>query len=438
MSSEDEATFDAIVIGAGVIGAATALELSRGGRRVVCVDKNGAAGSGSTSNSCAIVRFSYSTRVGVNLSWEGLHYWLDWPDYIGVSDERGLAEYRQCGQALLMTADTDHSYRVRELWLELGIPFEEWTVDELRERLSIIDTGVFGPPKRPDDADFWSDAHGSLEGALFSPEAGYVNDPQLSTYNLQLAAEAAGARFFFGRKVVAIPSHGNRVVGVELDDGTELAAPVVVNVAGPHSSLVNQMAGVYDAMRVKTRALRHEVHHVPSPAGFDFEAKGFSMADDDNGVYYRPEVGNHILVGSTDPACDEKQWVEPDDFDETISQDQWNAQVWRAARRFPELGQPHRKRGVVDLYDVSDDWLPIYDRTDLDGFYVAIGTSGNQYKNAGVAGHVMAQLIDAVEQGRDHDRDPLVVTGHYTGVPIEVGCFSRNRDAASSSMSVHG
>ena len=38
---------------------------------------------------------------------------------------------------------------------------------------------------------------------------------------------------------------------------------------------------------------------------------------------------------------------------------------------------PSEKRGVVDLYDVSDDWIPIYDRTDLDGFYVAIGSSGN-------------------------------------------------------------
>ena len=50
-------------------------------------------------------------------------------------------------------------------------------------------------------------------------------------------------------------------------------------------------------------------------------------------------------------------------------------------------------QAVVDLYDVSDDWVPIYDRTDLDGFYVAIGTSGNQYKNGPVAGHVMAELI---------------------------------------------
>ena len=254
---------------------------------------------------------------------------------------------------------------------------------------------MFGPPKRPDDPDFWNEASGSVHGALHQPDSGYVNDPQLSAYNLQLAAEAAGAEFRFGRAVVAIPSAHNRVAGVTLDDGTELAAPVVVNVAGPHSYLLNQMADVYDSMRVKTRALRHEVHHVPSPKGFDFEADGCSLADDDTGVYYRPEVGNHILVGSADPACDEKQWVHPDDYDQSITQDQWDAQVLRAARRFPELGQPHTKRGVVDLYDVSDDWLPIYDRTDLDGFYVAIGTSGNQYKNAPVVGAMMAELIDA-------------------------------------------
>ena len=48
----------------------------------------------------------------------------------------------------------------------------------------------------------------------------------------------------------------------------------------------------------------------------------------------------------------------------------------RLSRRLPSVGVPHERKGVVDLYDVSDDWIPIYDRTDLDGFYVAIGTSG--------------------------------------------------------------
>ena len=93
---------------------------------------------------------------------------------------------------------------------------------------------------------------------------------------------------------------------------------------------------------------------------------------------------------------------------------------------------------MVDRYDVSDDWLPVYDRTELDGFYVAIGTSGNQFKNAPVAGHLMARLVDAVEAGHDHDADPLRVTGRRTGLVVDLGTFSRRRELAGSSMSVHG
>ena len=46
-------------------------------------------------------------------------------------------------------------------------------------------------------------------------------------------------------------------------------------------------------------------------------------------------------------------------------------------------------KGVVALYDVSDDWIPIYDKSSLPGFYMAVGTSGNQFKNAPVAGMMM-------------------------------------------------
>ncbi len=51
----------------------------------------------------------------------------------------------------------------------------------------------------------------------------------------------------------------------------------------------------------------------------------------------------------------------------------------------------------------------------------------------------MAELIDAVEAGHDHDHDPLVVEGRYTGLSIDMGTFSRNREInPNSSMSVHG
>ena len=48
--------------------------------------------------------------------------------------------------------------------------------------------------------------------------------------------------------------------------------------------------------------------------------------------------------------------------------DQWTTQAMRYAQRVPSLGIPSKTRGVVDLYDASTDWIPIYDKSSLPGF----------------------------------------------------------------------
>ena len=50
----------AVVVGAGIIGAAIALELSRNGYTVTVVDAGPGPGTGSTSASSAIVRYHYA------------------------------------------------------------------------------------------------------------------------------------------------------------------------------------------------------------------------------------------------------------------------------------------------------------------------------------------------------------------------------------------
>jgi sarcosine oxidase subunit beta len=429
---------DAVIIGAGVIGAAIAFELAQRGYRTLNVDKLPASGYGPTSNSCAIVRAHYSSWDGVAMAYEGFFYWKDWEDYLGVVDDAGTARYMNSGTILLKSA-TGHHDKVLKHYRDLGVEFEEWDKAELQRRMPIYDTHAFWPPKRPDDPQFWDQPESELDGAVFTPGSGYVNDPQLATHNLQRAAEAHGGEFLFKAEVAEIRRSNGRVQGVTLADGHEIDAPIVVNVAGPHSFVINRMAGVEDGMKVKTRALRHEVHHVPAPPDFDFEADGYHTSDGDTGIYFRPESGNHILIGSEDPDCDPRQWVEPDKFDRHVTEAQWEAQVYRLARRIPTLQIPNDRKGIVDLYDVSDDWIPIYDRSDLDGFYMAIGTSGNQFKNAPVVGHVMAELIDKVEHGHDHDHDPLKVRARYTDVDLDMAFYSRLREInPESSYSVNG
>jgi sarcosine oxidase, subunit beta len=135
-----------------------------------------------------------------------------------------------------------------------------------------------------------------------------------------------------------------------------------------------------------------------------------------------------MLVGGTEPECDPLEWIDdPDRVDPRPTLDQFEAQVLRTARRFPELPVPRRPSGVVGVYDVSSDWIPIYDRTGLDGYYVAIGTSGNQFKNTPVVGELMATLVLAVEAGQDHDRDPVTFRCSFTGADVDLAAFSRRR-----------
>ncbi|NTW39625.1 MAG: FAD-binding oxidoreductase, partial [Cellulomonadaceae bacterium] len=113
-------------------------------------------------------------------------------------------------------------------------------------------------------------------------------------------------------------------------------------------------------------------------------------------------------------------------------------QVTRAARRLPALQIPTRPTGITGVYDVTPDWAPVYDRTDRDGFYVAIGTSGNQFKNAPLVGQLMAELIRAVEDGHDHDARPVQHRGRRTGLDLDLGAFSRLRPLDRSVTSVLG
>lgn len=429
---------DAIIIGAGVIGACTALEMARAGMKTLSIDKTGGAGLGSTAGSCAIIRLYYSTVESCALAYENWYYWKDWAGYLGQTDPRGMIRYRDTGTLVTKCAHNGHLERAAELMDAIGAPYEHWGPAEIKAKFPFFDLNLYGPPKRPEMDGFGEPTGGEVTGAMFFPCGGYVTDPALAAQNAEHAAKAAGAEFLYNAEVVEILIEDGRAAGVRLADGRSFRAPVVVNVAGPHSSKINRMAGVFDEMSIKTRALRHEVAHVPAPPGFDMERDGCVTSDGDISTYARPEAGNHVLAGSEDPECDTREWVDPDDWDRSLS-DQGRIQAMRLAQRYSGLPVPNNPKGVVELYDVTEDWNPIYDKTALPGFYVAIGTSGNQFKNAPVVGKMMAKLIGECEAGRDHDADPVPFTFDNVGMEISIGFFSRNREInADSSFSVLG
>ena len=412
-------TADAVVVGAGVIGSSIALELARDGRSVAVVDKAGAPGQGSTSASSAVIRFNYSTWDGIATAWEAKHCWEKWADHLGGVDEAGMARFHRIGKAFL-DVDIAPMNRVLVMFDRAGIPYELWDADELARRIPGIDPGQFFPPKRIDDPAFWEDTDHRL-GALWTPDAGFIDDPALAAVNLANAAKRHGADFTFGHRVTDVlgtDAELGAVTGVRLEDGTKISAPVVVNAAGPWSAGLNQLAGVGRGWSVTTRPMRQEVHQLPAPKGFSGDRLVPSIADLDLGVYMRGTPGGGLLVGGTEPECDPLEWVEdPDAVNLNPTQAVYERQATRAARRLPELGVPGKSAGIAGVYDVTEDWAPVYDRTEREGYFVAIGTSGNQFKNAPVVGQIMRQIIN----------DQPLLIGTHTGLEISPAAFSRTR-----------
>ncbi|MDH3760480.1 MAG: FAD-binding oxidoreductase [Gammaproteobacteria bacterium] len=432
-------TYDAIIIGAGIIGAAIGYELSRKGRRTLNIDMLPAAGYGSTSNSCAIIRLYYSTLDGCAMAYDGYYYWKNWADYLQAPADEPLASFNECGTLIMKTRQND-GLRKQLVHLDaLDISYEHWSNEQILQRYPFYNLSNFAPAKNLDDPDFGEATGGELDGAIMFPRGGYISDPQFATRNIQLAAERVGATFQFNSRVKEIPSSNGNVQGVVLEDGSRIDAPLVINVAGPHSSQINALAGAGRDMKISTRALRQEVVHLPAPDGVgDYASFASVTSDSDAAIYTRPEMGNNILIGSEDPPCDAHVYVDPDNYDRGFS-DQWTLQAQRLGQRFPGIGIPSSPKGCVDLYDVTEDWIPIYDRSCIDGFYMACGSSGNQFKNAPVAGKAMAELIEYCEAGNDHDAKPLHYQLENVDRKISLGTFSRLREVnQDSTFSVLG
>ncbi len=430
---------DVIIIGAGVIGCATAFELAKAGYKTLNIDKLGDAGMGSTSNSCSMIRLSYSTYDGIQMARECFSYWKDWDNYLELIDERSNAYLVNRGTLMTMS-DAPNFPRMRRIFDELGVAYEIFTKADIAEKIPFMSPGSFYPPTRMDNDHFWEHAPSDLDQMILIKDGGYISDPQLATHNLMVAAQAKGSEFLFNRAVTAVRQQNGRVAGVTLDNDQQIDAPIVINIAGPHSRVINQMAGVEGDMKISTRPLRHEVHFVPNPHPEQIPEIASHWSDADTGVYFRPEAGNALLIGSKDPKCDPREWLdEPDNWNREVTVEQWKHQVYRLAKRLPELKIPNQPKGVVDLYDVADDWIPIYDKSNLPGYYMAVGTSGNQFKNAGPVGYLMTQLITAVENGHDHDKEPVKYTAVYNNFEIDTGFYSRLREINSeSSFSVSG
>ena len=358
-------TAEAIIIGAGVMGASLAFHLTRAGvRQVTVLDKKGLCG-GMTAKSGALVRMHYTNEPEARMAFAALPYFQNWQDMVG-----GECGFTRTG--FIMTVTPANAERLRRnvgMLQRVGVNTSVITPQELRE---------LQPFARVDD----------LVLAAYEPESGYA-DPRATATAFMRQAQRQGATLREGVAVTAIRSRGGRVVGVDTNDGS-FEAPVVVVMAGPWSDRLLRTAGI-DFPLSPQRAQIAFYRRPPPLAGGHMV-----FIDGAVGAYFRPHAQGLTLVGvgswKPEPPPD------PDRYNEANDPDFIPAAKAKAARRIPDLQPAEYERGHAGIYDVSPDSRAILDRVPgIAGLYVAAGFSGTGFKISPAVGACMAELIT---QGR--------------------------------------
>ena len=129
-------TFDAIVIGAGVMGASIAYNLSQRGLKVLILERQSIA-VGATGASSGLVRMHYDVEVDSALAWESFHFFKNWHERIG-----GDCGFTRTGFLQIVTPDKNQQLRGNvEMQKKLGILTDLVTSADVKKTCADVQNG---------------------------------------------------------------------------------------------------------------------------------------------------------------------------------------------------------------------------------------------------------------------------------------------------------
>lgn len=352
-------TADIVVIGAGIIGAASAWRLAERDLKVILVERDRPA-SGSTGKSVAGVRHQFTTATNVLLAQHSISEYAAMPE----------SGYRPEGYLMLVPEAgwTEHRQAVR-LQHRLGVPTEVLTPEEAQVHAGFDPIG--------------------LGGCTYCATDGLVDAHSL-THEYVRRARALGVTVLLDSPVGGIERRGG-TWRVTVPSG-EIEAPLLLNAAGAWSGEIGRLAGldlpVWPARRM-----------VFATGPLDLQTRLPMIFDLQSGVYLRSE-GERVIFGRSDP--DDTGWREGMNWD-------WlEPTLGLALKRFPwlEAASLDRRASWWGYYELTPDHEPIVGHMPgVEGWINACGFSGHGVMQAAAVARVVAQL--AVNESPFIDVTPL-------------------------------
>ncbi len=404
---------DVVVIGGGIIGASTALELAERGIRVALCEKGG-IGQEQSSRNWGWVRISRRDPREVPLMVEALRLWKDLDRRIGRA-----TGYTQTG--IVFASQTDKDVENYTNWIR---HLEPWQIES-----RMLDASEFKA--------MFPEAKMDVKGALYTPSDGRA-EPQVAAPAIAEAARDKGATILTECAVRGIETSGGRISGVVTERGS-ISCSSVVLAGGAWSNL---FCGLYGLDLPQLTVLASVLRTKPFEGGPQkaIWAKNFACRKRQDGGY-TIACGHENVVDIVPNSFRYARRFLP------ALREDWNSLNFRVSSRFFEEARTPRKwsldeaspfeycrvldpkpekrmtdRALAELkqafpafeqaeieqhwggrIDVTPDAIPVISAVDeIPGFHVATGFSGHGFGIGPGAGKLMADIVS----GRSPIVDP--------------------------------
>jgi sarcosine oxidase, subunit beta len=364
-SPAPKAEYDAVIVGAGGHGLATAYYLAKEHKMSnIAVVEKGWLGGGNTGRNTTIIRSNYLQDASIAI------YELSRSLYEGLSREVNY-NVMFSPRGLLMLCQTEHEFRALKRTSHAnrlaGLDCRMITRQEVK---------MLVPPINDDPQ-----CRYPILGAYYQPRGGTARHDAVA-WGYARAADARGVDIIQNCEVTGIRREGSHVVGLDTTKGFIGTRKIGVVTAG-HTSVIMQMAGV--RMPIESVCLQALVSEPIKPV-----IDCVIMANTVHGYLSQSDKGELVIGGGADPYNNYSQRGSFPALEHTIT---------ALVETFPFISRLKMLRLWGGVVDMTGDRSPIISKTDVEGLYVNCGWGTGGFKSIPGSGFVFA---DTMANGRPH------------------------------------
>lgn len=361
---------DAIVIGSGIIGSATALALNRAGVRRVTLIEKGPLTSGMTRRNAGLVHPFQPHPLLCDLAIASYETYNQWALHL-----TGKSSFVETGATVVANSGNENLFA---MWTQHSGNANIISPDALNALYPEL-TGLFG-------------------AAMFTSQAGYA-DAVLTAQAMVKTAQDHGLEIQTGTQVKQIIVQQRHIQGVKTTTG-ELEAPAVIVAAGGWTEKLLAPIGV--TLRLKYKRGTILFYEQPSTLTGDLPM----VLDANSAFFFRPHPYHMSAAGRV---AVETQPYGLDAIEEYVTPSEAASVKQFVDGVVPALINVTPKRSHAIVYDTLGDGLPAMGKVvNLDGLYVAAGFGASAFAVAPAVGATLAEILIDGSSARDISSfDPL-------------------------------